>query len=218
MKFSRRAQRFILPVVLFGAYSLGSRFLQTTDVDRLGMLSNAALTSIGRMRRPHGIGIWAFDSYIRACAKARINPNRISQTIGYAKASAGFHAPDGNARERGQLIQYTCALDISVRGLSRTQIYALVSALSDAGFVAWYRTGPKWVGNNHIHCVFLGYPMKPQLRAQVKDAFAGKDALVGHRIEKFYKLTATQKRQLTALYNHCSLGKSAPKAATSGAD
>jgi hypothetical protein len=218
MKLSRRAKRSLTSLAAIALYLTGSHAIQKVSVDQLSMLSDSALTSIGRMRKPFGMGLWEFDAYIRACAKAKVSPNRITQTIGYAKASAGYHAPDGFARERGQRIQYTCALDISVRGLTKPQIHALVVALSDAGFVAWYRTGPKWTGNNHIHCVFVGYPMKPQLRSQVKDAFAGKDGLAGHRKETFYTITAAQHRQLSALYNKCSLGKVAPKAKVGEAD
>jgi len=37
----------------------------------------------------------AFAAYLKACEQARINPNRIGQTIGNDPRSKGYHLQDG---------------------------------------------------------------------------------------------------------------------------
>ena len=66
---------------------------------------------------------------------AGVSAGRIMQTIGHASASAGTHATDGYVN--GQ--PYSAATDISVSGLSQTQIRNLLEKLAKVGFAAWYR-------------------------------------------------------------------------------
>lgn len=187
----------VIALAAFGpAVGISNASTEQLSSPLLSVVPDSTLTSYGRMRRPQGMAPWQFNSYIRACEKARVSPQRVTQTIGNARASAGFHARDGYAREQGQLIAYCAATDLRTRDLNRAQIYRLVSALTDADFANWYRTGPKWVGNNHIHANFVGYPMKGELRSQVKDFLADRTGLVGHAKEKFFKASPAQKKRL----------------------
>jgi hypothetical protein len=111
----------------------------------------------------------------------------ITQTVGYAAASAGYHAPDGTVDGH----DYTAAVDISVHGLSQTQIRALLDRLGQNGFAAWYR----WPGHDgwpssevaHIHAVFAGVIMKAQLREQIRDYLAGLNGLASHTTYSFWR-------------------------------
>src|SRR5262249_28447301 len=64
---------------------------------------------------------------------AGVTASMITQTVGYAAASAGYHAPDGTVDGH----DYTAAVDVSVRGLSQTEIRALLDRLGQNGFAAW---------------------------------------------------------------------------------
>ncbi|HEX8832977.1 MAG TPA: hypothetical protein VF719_02190 [Abditibacteriaceae bacterium] len=120
-----------------------------------------------RMTRPPGMAPVAYEGYLRACAYARVHPFRISQTIGDYPRSVGYHHRDGILRVGNEKIEYTAAVDIATNDLNRAQIDRLVRKLSQQGFAAFYREGPRWKGGEHIHAVYALLPMKPQLRGQV---------------------------------------------------
>ena len=64
---------------------------------------------------------------------AGVSASRVTQTIGSAPASAGYHAADGTADG----LAYTAAVDLSTRDLSTTEIRALLRRLGENGFAAW---------------------------------------------------------------------------------
>ena len=87
--------------------------------------------------------------------------SRIVQAQGGAKLSAGTHW-DG------------AAVDLRTRGLTRTQILAVVAALRELGWAAWYREGGSWVGNEHIHAAAnLGMTLTTGCLYQVRAYKAG---------------------------------------------
>lgn len=135
------------------------------------------------MQRKYGFAPNAFSAYIRACFRAGINPDRVSQTIGNAPASAGYHKKDGVVIIDGVKYDYCAATDIGVRDsdydfLSDKEIKALLTELGKEGFAAWYRN---WPGNKHIHMVYCGLAMKSQLRGQVHDYLNKKSGLAGNK-------------------------------------
>lgn len=117
---------------------------------------------------------------------AGITADRISQTIGYASASAGYHAPDGTVDG----LQYTAAVDLRVSDLTETEIRALLVRLGHNGFAAWYRKpgydGWPSSGARHIHAVFAGVVMKSALRGQVRDFLSGLNGLASHTTYRFW--------------------------------
>jgi hypothetical protein len=116
---------------------------------------------------------------------------RITQTIGNAAASAGYHKADGTVNGKA----YTAAVDLSVSGLTATQIHNLLERLAKVGFAAWYRKNGAdgWVGANHIHAVYANCLMKTQLRSQVKSWLVGRNGLVSNTIYKWHAFSATAK-------------------------
>lgn len=129
--------------------------------------------------RRRGVADVAYEAYAIASKNARIDidsraDKRVVQAIGDAKASAGYHHKDGTLDG----VEYTAAIDLSVKGLNKTQIATWLEELCRAGFVAFYRN---WTGNLHIHANYAGLPQKRQLDGQNEDFFAGRDGLVGHR-------------------------------------
>ncbi len=143
------------------------------------------------MIRPKGMAPAAFFAYTASFKKLNLKPCRISQTVGNAKASAGFHKVDGYLTINGKREGYCAATDLSVhydsdgnpRELSASQIKAILEMLSRHGFVGWYRD---WPGNKHIHIVWVNVKMKPQLQRQVQDFLHNRDGLAGHQPETFY--------------------------------
>lgn len=131
---------------------------------------------------------------------AGVPASRITQTIGSAPASAGTHARDGYVN--GQ--PYGAATDLSTRGLSTSEIRALLGRLANQGFVAWYR----WPGHDgwpsseapHIHAVYVGCAMKSSLRAQVSDWLVGRNGLASHTTYTFYTWTAAQRAVIRAVF------------------
>ena len=122
-----------------------------------------------RLTRPYGMAPAAFEGFKRACFAAHVHPNRIGQTIGDYPLSAGYHKRDGTLQYRGQTLDYTAAVDLGTSDLTRPQIERLLEALARQSFAAFYREGGKWRGQEHIHAIYAPLPMKPQLRAQVRE-------------------------------------------------
>jgi hypothetical protein len=115
------------------------------------------------------------------------DPDRVTQTIGNAAASAGYHAEDG--RVAGE--PYCAAVDLRTRDLTRQEITDLLVRLGENGFAAWYR----WPGHDgwpadeapHIHAVFAGVPMKNALEGQVEDFLVGLNGLASHNHYSFWE-------------------------------
>jgi hypothetical protein len=122
-----------------------------------------------------------------------VSASRIMQTIGNAAASAGTHAQDGTVNGH----PYSAATDISVSGLSNTQIRNLLEKLGRVGFAAWFR----WPGHDgwpsseirHIHAVYANCRMKSSLRSQVRSWLVHRNGLVSNTIYGFYTWSATAK-------------------------
>jgi len=122
-----------------------------------------------------------------------VSASRIMQTIGNAAASAGTHAQDGTVNGHA----YSAATDISVSGLSNTQIKNLLSRLAKVGFAAWFR----WPGHDgwpssevrHIHAVYANAKMKTSLRSQVRSWLVGRNGLVSNTLYSFLHWTAAEK-------------------------
>jgi hypothetical protein len=100
----------------------------------------------------------------------------VLQTVGEAPASKGFHLADGHLD--GQ--SYSAAVDLSVSGLTWTEIATWIEELCRAGFVPFYRYKGTFKRNRHIHANYAGVPMKESLRRQCRDFFQGLDGLVDH--------------------------------------
>jgi hypothetical protein len=131
---------------------------------------------------------------------AGVTSGQITQTIGNAPASAGYHAQDGSAGGE----PYCAAVDISVRGLNEDEIRALLERLGRNGFVAWYRKpgSDGWPSDEapHIHGVFAGVPMKAALRGQVDDFLIGRNGLASHRRYEFWQPDAQTLEIIRLLY------------------
>jgi hypothetical protein len=122
-----------------------------------------------------------------------ITAGRIMQTIGNAAASAGTHAQDGTVNGH----PYSSATDLSVSGLSNTEIQNLLSKLAKVGFAAWFR----WPGHDgwpasevrHIHAVYANSKMKSSLQSQVRSWLVGRNGLIGNAIYGFYTWSSSDK-------------------------
>lgn len=91
--------------------------------------------------------------------------SRIIQAQGGAQLSAGTHW-DG------------AAVDLRTRGLTRAKTLAVVAALRELGWAAWYREGGSWVGNEHIHAAAnLGMTLTTGCLYQVRAYKAGFNGL-----------------------------------------
>lgn len=130
-----------------------------------------------------------------------VSASQISQTIGSAPASAGYHAKDGTAN--GQ--PYTAAVDIRTVGRSESQIRTLLSDLGKQGFAAWYRKPgfDGWPSSEapHIHAVYAGCAMKPELDGQVKDYRAGLNGLASHTRYTFWVAPQAMRDDVYNLWN-----------------
>jgi hypothetical protein len=158
------------------------------------------LKQFGKMRRPHGMTPEMFRAFIKACVDAKVSPQRVMQTIGNAKASAGVHAQDGAVVEVGYRYIYCAAVDLRSRDLTRLQIKTLLNSLADQGYVGWWRREGSFANNQHFHIIYVGHRMKLPLRLQFKDAIHDKTGLVGHRRETFFVLNNVQKHKLRVKY------------------
>lgn len=133
-----------------------------------------------------------------ALRAAGVSSSRIMQTIGNAAASAGTHARDGYFNGH----PYSAATDISVYGLSSSQIANLLERLGKVGFAAWYRHSgyDGWYGVNHIHAVYANCLMKSSLRSQVRSWLAGRNGLVSNTIYRFHTFSAAARATVKAKF------------------
>jgi hypothetical protein len=131
---------------------------------------------------------------------------RITQTIGNAPASAGYHAQDGSVNGA----PYCAATDLSVSGLTSTQIHNLLEKLAKVGFAAWYRKDgvDGWSGANHIHVVYANAKMKTQLRAQVRSFLVRRNGLVSNTIYTWHHFSDDAIRAVKAKFAASSSGTS----------
>ena len=136
--------------------------------------------------RPYGMAPAAFDGFMRACTRAKVQPRRIGQTIGDNPKSVGYHHRDGTVKYRGQKLDYCAAVDIGTQDLSRAQINRLLEELARQGFAAFYREKGHWKGGEHIHAIYAPLKMKPQLRGQL-DEWAGARRRNKKRIYKWQR-------------------------------
>jgi hypothetical protein len=129
---------------------------------------------------------------------------RIMQTIGNASASAGTHLQDGVVNGHA----YCAATDISVSGLSQTQIANLLEKLAKVGFAAWYRHNghDHWVGVNHIHAVYANLRMKSSLRSQVWSWLSNRNGLLSNAIYTFHHWTATARAVVRGKFDQSAHG------------
>jgi hypothetical protein len=129
---------------------------------------------------------------------------RITQTIGNAPASAGYHAQDGTVNGA----PYSSATDLSTSGLSSSQIHNLLEKLAKVGFAAWYRKDgvDGWSGANHIHAVYANSKMKSQLRAQVRSWLVGRNGLVSNRVYTWHTFSQTARQTVQGKFNQSQEG------------
>lgn len=130
-----------------------------------------------------------------------IGASRISQTIGNAPASAGYHAQDGTASGH----PYCAAVDLRVRDLTEAQIRAQLNQLGSVGFAGWYRKpgADGWPASEapHIHAVWAGAKMKTALQGQISDWLAGKNGLSSHTAYKFWQPAQSMKDLVRTRFN-----------------
>jgi len=153
---------------------------------------------------PHVSTILKWGLHPKASDRLRcvgITAARITQTIGSAAASAGTHAQDGVYDGYA----YSAATDLSVSGLTDSQVKTLIARLDAIGFAAFYRK-PCYDGwpcseARHIHVVFAGAYMKSSLRSQIYDFLAGKNGLASHTTYSFYQPPAEVKAYIKKLFD-----------------
>ncbi len=132
---------------------------------------------------------------------AGITSSQISQTIGGAPASAGYHLQDGVSMG----LAYCAATDLRTGGMTETEIRALLERLALNGFAAWYRKpgSDGWPASEapHIHAVFAGVVMKTQLRGQVRDWLLGLNGLASHSTYRFWTPSAGARSIVRLLFS-----------------
>jgi len=123
-----------------------------------------------------------------ALRAAGVSAWRITQTIGDAADSAGYHHQDGTFNGH----PYSAATDISVSSLSSTQIHNLLEKLGKLGFAVWYRKNgvDGWSGANHMHAVYANCKMKTQLQAQVRAFLVRRNGLVSNTIYTWHHFSS----------------------------
>jgi hypothetical protein len=173
------------------SYTTWQRRLGYSGIDANGLPGVTSLTKLGtnRFSVAHKVNVGSrSDSYggkrvnTRTRQMLRAADNLLprwnfslvqgSYNPGGVSASAGTH--DGGG-----------VVDVSVAGLSSTQMWQEVKALRTVGFAAWLRT-PAQGFSYHIHAVAIADPDIWQkdgghvARDQVCDYYIGKNGLAGH--------------------------------------
>lgn len=131
-----------------------------------------------------------------ALRRAGLSSDDVSQGEGNAQASAGYHLAEPGS-------DYTAAADIRTSSMSGKQIRKVLDNLGEQGFAAWYRHGSDWSGNEHIHAVYAGIPMKGELEGQVRSFLAGHSGLSSDAVERDAFAPSPRAKQVVhALFTH----------------
>ncbi|HWO20872.1 MAG TPA: hypothetical protein VNO30_19030 [Kofleriaceae bacterium] len=148
----------------------------------------------------------------RASAALRdigVTAAEISQTIGDADDSAGYHHADGIFQNH----EYTAAVDLKTEHLSNLQIHRRLEKLGKHGFAAWYRLPGKdeWPSDKapHIHAVYANCKMKEQLQNQIKDYLNKPKALTGlsqHTIYDWHIFSSAARRAVRSGFKQSEHG------------
>lgn len=127
--------------------------------------------------------------------------HRITQTINASTAPSNVHGRDASIDG----VDYTAAVDLSVRCLDLDDIKAFLSVLAANGFVAWYRKAgeDEWPKNqpNHIHAVWAREPLKPRLRKQVESWLDGKTGLRKDGAYSFWQADDATRQSLRVAFD-----------------
>jgi len=130
-----------------------------------------------------------------------VTASQITQTVGSAPASAGFHSSEGTIDGHA----YTSCVDLSWNLASAS----FKSHLVEAGFVPFFRyPASGWLQSKHIHAIFVGLKdhngnvrILPGPRQQIIDAYKGLNGLAGHSAYRGdYTFTDDEKAKIKAAY------------------
>lgn len=123
---------------------------------------------------------------------------RLTNGFNPSKASSNYHGVDYTSNG----INYSAAIDISVRCLTENQIRTLLDELAMRGFAGWYRKNGEdgWSGKNHIHAIWVAAPLKRQLALQVKKWLAGKNGLTSDKKYTFWTPTPDALAQIRCAF------------------
>lgn len=135
-----------------------------------------------KLRTPHPEGL--YPNALAAINKLGLSA-RITQAWNPARTASNVHGTDSTIDG----VEYTGAVDLSIRCLDETQIKHLLAELTNTGFIAWYRKdgADGWTGPNHIHAVWVGDTLKTVLRHQVTSWTKRKNGLRSDREYQFWQ-------------------------------
>ncbi|GEM_PF-4900495 len=123
---------------------------------------------------------------------------RLTNGFNPSSASSNYHGIDYTSNG----INYSAAIDISIRCLTEDQIRTLLDELALRGFAGWYRKKGEdgWKGKNHIHAIWVAAPLKRQLALQVKKWLAGKNGLTSDKKYTFWTPTPDAVAQIRSAF------------------
>ena len=126
----------------------------------------------------------------------------ITQTYGYATASAGYHSPEGKYNG----LPFSSCVDLSMKAVTPDLLNRLVQA-AIAPFVRTAETG--WRGSAHCHCVGIGLKsdggkvaILPGPRSQLKDWFVGYNGLANRKPQPAWNTWLPSLEQRRDLADH----------------
>jgi len=137
--------------------------------------------------------------------KALSLEERLTNGFNPSSASSNYHGVDYTSNG----INYSAAIDISVRCLTEGQIRTLLDELSMRGFAGWYRKKGEdgWSGKNHIHAIWVAVPLKRQLVLQVKKWLSGKNGLTSDKNYKFWTPKPDAEAQIRSAFSQSNPNK-----------
>jgi hypothetical protein len=133
-----------------------------------------------------------------------VNDNQISQTVGSATASVGFHESEGNCKDGNATHPFSSCVDLTYQLASPE----FKSNMVEASFCPFVRDTGSFATNRHIHAVYVGLKdshgkvsILPGPRAQILDYINGKNGLVGHAyLTGKYSPTQDERQQIDKQY------------------
>jgi len=129
-----------------------------------------------------------------------VEDGQITQTVGNAPASKGFHAAEGHIDGH----DYSSCVDLSYSLASR----AFQERMVEGGWAPFPRDYGSFSSNRHIHAVFIGLRddrgqcrILPGPRQQIVDATRNRNGLVGHApLPVKWRFTETQREAMLKAY------------------
>jgi hypothetical protein len=148
------------------------------------------------MQRKAGVHTSTWQRWQQIHTELGFPLNNITQSVGDAPQSAGFHKADGTFKnEKGKAEKYCASFDVSLlhpHHYKGAELALLMVRALHYDILCFWRVRGQGFTSPHLHNIDCRLKMKAQLQRQVREWLNGGDGLVGNEPDPFWVGYANQ--------------------------